>query len=107
MTEIPSVAFPALYTLAQIYFSEDWPDFYNDDPLCAVEAFVKGHPGLSDQLPSEVEALVESEVSEAELGDLFRRIELLYDPPVLDHLSYRDWLLAVAERVREVLRGQG
>jgi hypothetical protein len=106
MKDIVENSYPALYTLAQIYFSEDWPDFYDQNPLIAVDAFVNGHPGLSDRLPDEIDALLATVPTEAELGRTFEVIELLYDPPSMDDQTYRAWLVSVSDRVKEALKGQ-
>lgn len=97
--------YPALFALAQIYFGEDWPDFYDSSPMNAVDVFTADEDYLVEKLPIEIDTLLATSPTEAELRELFVEFDLLYDPPSMDDQSYRDWLQAVSDRVRRALDG--
>lgn len=92
-------AMPALDQLMGAYFHQDWEEDA-DDPMEVVDQFLRGEPSLAPLLGPEIDELLASEASEAEL----RR--LLVDGFGGNYAAdwnggtYRAWLQQIADRVR-------
>lgn len=93
----------ALEQLLGGHLHEDWADDYAD-VWEAVDAFVHGQPSYAQAVPSEIKELLDRCDSEAALEQCLIELGLVYYPPGLGWSSYRTWLLAVGDRVEEVLR---
>jgi hypothetical protein len=91
----------SLYILFGVYLNEDWPVFYGE-PWNAIEAFARREPEHAPRLRTEVERVLETIASEEQVRDfVLDDLECNYLPE-LDGWTYRDWLLALADRVDEV-----
>ena len=91
--------YPALRHLLQGYLNEDWPDEYGD-PSRAVEDFLSGEPELAGRLEGDIWNALVSSSDEAELESLVvLELGSGYFPPG-EGLTFQDWLIAVARRVR-------
>lgn len=95
--------FEALETLLGGYLHEDWADDYAN-AWQAVDDFTHAEPDHAPALRSDVEEVLKRCGSEAELELQLRRLGLAYRPAYDGWDSKRVWLLAVADRVEEVLR---
>jgi len=90
---------PALSELMNGYFHQDW-DTYGSDDEQVVRVFVADDPDLAALLPDEIDVLLSSSVSEAELETLLRSFGCETDPFSTDG-SYRTWLTQLAAYARE------
>ncbi len=97
--------FHSLNTFLGGYLNEDCFDEYGT-PWRAVEAFVRHEPEYAPLLRSEIVAFTSPITSEAALKHCLIRMGLGYAAEADGWGSYREWLLAVADRVDELLRGQ-
>ena len=93
----------ALGTLIGGYLNEDWPDEYGD-PWLAVDRFVLWEPDYAPLVRADVEQLVAACGSDDEIEKIMDRFGLGYAATTDGWSSYRAWLLAVADRVEEILR---
>ncbi|HEX8096361.1 contact-dependent growth inhibition system immunity protein [Jatrophihabitans sp.] len=95
--------FEALETLLGGYLHEDWAD---DHPtaLQAIDEFAHAEPDYAPLIRADVDEVVGRFRSEAELAVQLRKLGLVYRIQFDGWTSHRDWLLAVADRVDEVLR---
>ena len=93
----------ALSTLVGGYLNEEWPEDYGD-PGAAIEAFVRHEPDCAPSLRSDIEELVAEQISDQEVEKQLGKFGLGYRPSVDGSIRYRTWLLAVADRVEEILR---
>jgi hypothetical protein len=93
---------PALEQLFGGYLHEDWAEDYVDF-LQATDAFVQHQPSSGPAVPGEIAQLLRECDSEAVLEERLDDLGLVYYPPGLGCNSYRTWLLAVADRVKEAL----
>lgn len=85
------------------YLHEDWQETYHDAWL-AVEGFVHFEDDYAPLVRNEITEVLDQFQSEADLHRRLLRLGLGYHPPADGWTSYRDWLLAVADRVDEILR---
>lgn len=81
------------------YFHEDWVDDY-PGPWDVVDDFIEDQPQLAAELPEEVDRLLQEYPSEAQLKQLFWELHCCYHIEA-DNWTYRGWLAAVAERVKQ------
>ena len=93
-------ALAGLTELVQGYFHEDWVDDYSG-PWDVVDEFIRDDPQLAADLPAEVNSILQDNPSEENLKQL-----LLYELHCgyyieADGWTYRGWLLAVADRVKQ------
>lgn len=95
-------SYPALRNLAAV-FGEDWPETFDGEPMNAVDDFARRQPGAASGLPAEVAGILAGDPGEDELAELIEELDPLYDPAE-EGWTYRDWLQAVSERVRQQLR---
>ena len=91
MTEVP-----ALKRLIGAYVNEDWPDFYTD-VWAAVDDFIAGAPTLSEQLPAEIERVLQEQRSEEALELFLDSLGLGYQPQPGNH-RFSGFLTEVARR---------
>jgi hypothetical protein len=95
--------YPALEQLLGGYLHEDWADDYADF-LHAIDAFVEHQPSYAPAVPGEIAQLLGECGSDAVLEQRLDDLGLVYYPPGLGWSSYRNWMLAVADRVEQALR---
>jgi CdiI immunity protein len=95
--------YQALVQLFGGYLSEDWADEYAD-PWQAIDDFPRSQPSYALKLRSEIEGIIRQYPSEDALFPPLLRLGLGYRIQFNGWTSHRDWLLAVADRVEEVLR---
>lgn len=89
---------PALQLLLQAYLGLDWPEDYGD-PWEALADFLASEPESARTLKSEIEVMLASADSDAELRRVVvEEIGSGYLPEA-DGLTYRGWLLEVCRRV--------
>lgn len=92
-----------LHHLVDDYLHEDFADLYGS-AWGAVAAFVQAQPELAGQLRGEVAALLAVCKSESELERALEDLGMCYLPTGDGWNSHRAWLLAVPDRVDEILR---
>ena len=95
--------FKALEILLGGYLHEDWADDY-PTALQAIDEFTHAEPDHAPQIRADVDEVVRRFGSEAELAVQLRKLGLVYRIQFDGWTSHRDWLLAVADRVEEILR---
>lgn len=95
--------YEALEQLLGGYLNEDWADDYAD-PWQAVEDFPPSQGSYALRLRPEIEDIIRQYPSEDALFARLLRLGLGYRIQFHGWTSHRDWLLAVADRVDEVLR---
>lgn len=95
--------YEALEQLLGGYLNEDWADDYAD-PWQAVDDFVHGQHSDALHLRHAIEEVISQYPSEDDLFPRLLRLGLGYRIQFHGWTSHRDWLLAVADRVDEVLR---
>ncbi len=95
--------YDALEQLLGGYLNEDWTDDYAD-AWQAVDDFPRSQPSYALRLRREVEDIVAHCTSEQALDAQLTRLGLGYRIQADGWTSHREWLLAVADRVDEVLR---
>lgn len=93
----------ALHQLLGAYLYEDWDIDYGD-PWKAVEAFVREEPEYAPNLPADIRRAVAESNTDAELEKRLDKFGLGYAATTAGWSSYGTWLLAVADRVEEILR---
>jgi hypothetical protein len=91
MTEVP-----ALKRLMGAYVNEDWPDFY-EDVWAAVDDFIAGAPTLSQQLPFEIDLVLNEQRSVDSLERFLDSLGLGYQPQPGDG-GFSGFLAEVARR---------
>jgi hypothetical protein len=84
------------------YLNEDWPFEYGG-PWAAVEAFVRHEPASAPSVRADIDRLLARSDSDREVEDQLDKFGLGYRPSTDGSVSYRAWLLAVADRVDELL----
>jgi hypothetical protein len=95
---------PALEHLLGAYLHADWRMDYPDS-LAAVADFARSEPESAPHLRSEIADLLGRVTEESELHEyLVARLDSWYLPDNDGWRTIREWLLAVADRVDEVLR---
>jgi hypothetical protein len=85
------------------YLNEDWADEYSD-PWQAVDDFVHSQHSYALELRPAIEDIIREYPSQDALEIRLIRLGLGYRIQFHGWTSHRDWLLAVADRVEEVLR---
>lgn len=93
----------SLDTLIGGYLHEDWYLLYGD-PWVAVETFVRNEPEYAPAVKADIERAVAESTSDHELENYLDKLGLGYSATTDSWSSYGAWLLAVAERVEELLR---
>lgn len=84
------------------YLSEDWDNDYSD-PWAAVEDFVRSEPLHAPLVRRDIATLLQQTGSDADLHSRLRVLGLGYQPLNDEFNTYRQWLLAVADRVDQLL----
>ena len=85
------------------FFHQDFMDEYSG-PWAAVDDFIDDRPELVAGLPEEVDRLLEQYPSEEQLEQFLLRAHFCYY--VKAHgWTYRGWLLAVADRMKQAKAG--
>jgi len=92
----------ALDALIGGYLNQDWPEEYRD-PWAAVERFVEWEPDFAPHLRADVVWLTARCESDQDLVYVLDRMALGYAATNDGWKSYGEWLLAVADRVDELL----
>jgi CdiI immunity protein len=92
----------ALRQLIGAYIYEDWYIDYGD-PWVAVEAFTRDEPEYAPRVNADIRRAVAQSKSDSDLEDLLDKFGLGYDAVSAGWPSYRAWLLAVSDRVDELL----
>ena len=87
---------PALSQLMGAYLHQDY--LYEGTVEDNVTLFMEEDSQLASQLPAEVDRLLASGVSEADIDRLVHELGCQVLPP--DNTSYRDWLAQIADHVR-------
>lgn len=93
----------ALEILLAGYLHEDFA-YLDGSAWGAVESFTRNQPEEAPQLHGEITDLLSLCQSESELERAVARLGLNYLPSADGWTSYRTWLLAVADRVDDLLR---
>jgi hypothetical protein len=93
----------ALGTLIGGYLNEDWYIEYGD-PWLAIERFVLWEPDYAPSVRTDVDKLVAQCESDDEIETVMDKFGLGYAATTAGWDSYRAWLLAVADRVDDILR---
>ena len=91
--------FAGVTELVRGYFHEDWVDDYSG-PWDVVDEFIRDDPQLAAELPAEVNSILQEFPSEAELKQLLEKLHFCYYIEA-DGWTYRGWLSAVADRVKQ------
>ncbi|GAB6986308.1 contact-dependent growth inhibition system immunity protein [Nocardioides pyridinolyticus] len=86
---------PALATLVGAYLNQDVYDFYPDE-MAAVDDFVKLDPQGANELPGEIDEVLETR-SDTQIDALLISYGIGFVP---GELGYRGWLAKIADRVR-------
>lgn len=84
------------------YLNEEWYLEYGD-PWVAVEAFARQEPDYAPSLRTAIEAAVAAAGSDSELERCLDRLGLGYAATTDGWDTYGEWILAVADRVEELL----
>jgi len=84
------------------YLNEDWYLEYGD-PWVAVEAFVREEPDYAPSLRTDVQRAMAAADSDLELERCLDSLGLGYAATTAGWDTYRNWLVAVADRVEELL----
>jgi hypothetical protein len=92
----------ALHQLVGGYLNEDWHIDYGD-PWVAVQSFVQDEPDYAPNLRADIELAVAQAGTDQEMEKLLDRLGLGYAATSAGWESYRAWLLAVADRVDQLL----
>jgi hypothetical protein len=92
----------ALAALIGGYLNEDWPEEYGD-PWAAIERFVLWEPGYAPSVQVDVSRLIGRCASDAEVENALAKFGLGYAATNDGWATYTSWLLAVADRVEELL----
>jgi hypothetical protein len=92
----------ALHHLMGAYLNEDWYLCYGDSWV-AVEAFVRDEPEYAAAMTADIEQAVEESASDSDLEKRLDKFGLGYAATTAGWASYGAWLLAVADRVDEIL----
>ena len=92
----------ALGTLIGGYLNEDWYIEYGD-PWVAIERFVLWEPNYAPALRADVDKFVAQFGADEEAEPMMDKFGLGYDAIRAGWPSYGAWLLAVAERVDQLL----
>jgi hypothetical protein len=87
----------ALEHLIGAYLNQDQSLAY-PDLMAGVDDFAKDEPDLAAALPSEIDDVLASHTSEADLVVLMRRLGAGFMP---GESGYRGWLTEIADRVRQ------
>ena len=95
--------YEALEQLLGGYLNEDWTDDYAD-PWQAVDDFARSEHSDAQSLRREIKRVIQQFPSEDALYAHLLGLGLGYRIRFNGWTSHRDWLLAVADRVEEVLR---
>lgn len=86
----------ALATFVGVYLDEDLFEAYADE-FEALAAFMAEQPEHSSKLPGEIDELLASDPSDAELRIVLRDLGMGIDT---NAATYREWLAKIADRVR-------
>jgi hypothetical protein len=92
----------ALGTLIGGYLNEDWYIDYGD-PWAAVERFVLWEPDYAPSVRADVDKLMAQCGTDAEVERVMDKFGLGYAATTAGWASYGTWLIAVADRVDELL----
>lgn len=92
----------ALETLLAGYLNEDFADFYGN-AWGAVDTFARNQPDYAPELRREITDVLSAYPSEADLERALDKLGLGYLISYDGWSSHRTWLLAVADRVEEIL----
>jgi CdiI immunity protein len=92
----------ALHHLLGAYLNEDWYLDYGD-PWLAVEAFTRDEPEHAPAVNADIRRAVIESTSDGALEQRLDRFGLGYAATEDGWSSYRAWLLAVADRVEQLL----
>jgi hypothetical protein len=92
----------ALHHLMGAYLNEDWYLEYGD-PWVAVEAFTRDEPEYAPEVSADIRRAVEESTSDGELEGRLDKFGLGYAATTAGWTSYGAWLLAVADRVDQLL----
>lgn len=94
--------FDGLGALIGGYLNEDWYLEYGD-PWVAIERFVLWEPDYAPRVRTDVDKLIAQDRSDEEVEQMMDKFGLGYDAVGAGWSSYRTWLLAVADRVDQIL----
>jgi hypothetical protein len=92
----------ALRQLMGAYLYEDWYIDYGD-PWVAVEAFTRDEPEYAPAVSADIRRAVQEASSDDELEKRLDKFGLGYAATSAGWASYGAWLLAVADRVDQLL----
>ena len=92
---------PALTYLLETFFHQDFHQVYGS-VWDTVDTFVARYPDLAPDVPGEVERVLASLASEAEIEEFVTSTGCEYMPQPEDH-GYRGWLAELADRVEAAL----
>ena len=95
--------YPALTHLMGAYFNQDY-DLMGEDDRAVVSAFLHNNPELGRTLAHEIDDLLATDTSEAELKELLTRLGCEVEPWSKDG-SYRTWLAELASYTRAATNG--
>ncbi len=93
----------ALDSLLGDYLHEDYKDLYGS-AWEAVATYTRCEPERAPKLRSEITEILQTYPAEADLEPALDLLGLCYLPTADGWESHRDWLLAIADRVDEILR---
>jgi hypothetical protein len=93
--------YPQLAHLAGAYFHQDY-DLDAPTPPDIIHNFVDGEePGAITELAAEITNILNSDMTDSQIGDLWiRTLHASYEPPK-DGLTYRAWLVATLHNIQE------
>ncbi len=92
----------ALENLLGAYLNQDYEDLYGS-AWEAVDRYAHRQPGYAPMLRSEITEILRTYPSEADLERALGELGLDYLPTADGWANHRDWLIAVADRVDEIL----
>ena len=88
----------ALTNFLAAYFHEDFSYEYSS-PLAAVDDFARGEPEDAPKLRAEVNQVLSTVEGDGQLAARLHALGLYYIPTADGWPSYREWLLAMCDRV--------
>lgn len=93
--------YPQLRHFARAYFHQDW-DLEAPTALGVVQNFKANvHPDVTAALTSEIRSILDSGMTDDEIGDLWLKTCRAEYLPSADGMTYRSWLAAVMDVLSE------
>ena len=94
----------ALENLLGAYLHQDYASEYGT-AWAAIEKFAEREPDHSPEVGADIDEIVDLCESDPQLEQCLIALGLDYDPPADGWTDHRTWLLAIRDRVDEIVRG--